>query len=421
MAGITLGANIASLAAQRGLSDATSEVTQAYTRLSSGMRINKASDDAAGLSISAALNASAKIFTQAIRNINDAVSATSISEAALGSLSDIALRQVELAEQAANGSYSFAQRKAMNREADALTDEFNRIIQSTTFNGIELLSTFGTSLSIQAGVGANGVITGALNTALARGTGDGTFQSSISVAGLTSIQGISAGDFNGDGRLDFAISGGGRVSVRLGNGDGTFRFMTSISVAPYTNLSTADMNGDGYSDILTAGDTVGYSSVYLGRGDGTFQTGMSFTSEPTVYVARAADFNGDGVNEFFIGGASSDVRTYSGATQRVTTAKYVDLNSQTGARDALTVFQGNLDRITAEIGKLGAALSRFEVAANLNESLVVNLETAVSRIRDADVAQEVANMVRLQALQQANVALLAQTNLNSKKVLDLLA
>ncbi len=79
MAGITLGANIASLAAQRGLSDATSEVTQAYTRLSSGMRINKASDDAAGLSISAALNASAKIFTQAIRNINDAVSATSIS------------------------------------------------------------------------------------------------------------------------------------------------------------------------------------------------------------------------------------------------------------------------------------------------------------------------------------------------------
>ena len=100
---ITIGSNIQSLGAQRQLAKASDAVTQSYERLSSGMRITKASDDAAGLAISMSLSTDSRIFTQSIRNVNDAISATSIASGATGELGNILIRIIELAEQSANG------------------------------------------------------------------------------------------------------------------------------------------------------------------------------------------------------------------------------------------------------------------------------------------------------------------------------
>lgn len=101
---------------------------------------NHASDDAAGLAISSQLSAGARVLNQAIRNINDGISLTSIAESALNSLSDITIRQMELAEEAANGTYSSTQRSALQKEATELTKEFNRIIEGATFNGRRVLT-----------------------------------------------------------------------------------------------------------------------------------------------------------------------------------------------------------------------------------------------------------------------------------------
>ena len=127
---ITIGTNIASMRAQRQLGKATEQLSSAYERLSSGQRINHASDDAAGLAVATSLKSDARIFSQGVRNFNDGISLLNVSQSALQALSSIVARQQELAEQAANGTYTSSQRSALNTEASALTSEYNRIVQT---------------------------------------------------------------------------------------------------------------------------------------------------------------------------------------------------------------------------------------------------------------------------------------------------
>ena len=136
---IGFGISRESLRAQRALDSASYDISKTQERLSSGLRINSASDDAAGLAISSTLNTDQRIFSTGIRNLNDGLSATNIAQGALESISTIVNRQKELAEQAANGVYSIAQRSALNTEANQLVKEFNRIVQTTSFNGQKIL------------------------------------------------------------------------------------------------------------------------------------------------------------------------------------------------------------------------------------------------------------------------------------------
>jgi flagellin-like hook-associated protein FlgL len=149
---IKVGSNIASIQAQRRLAEVSTSQSGIYERLSSGQRINRASDDAASLSIASSLDAQGKIFTQGIKNINDGISALSIAESALESLQSISIRQKELAEQAASTVYSTKQRTALQAEADALSAEYNRIVEVTSFNGRRLFQAGGQEIRLQAGV-----------------------------------------------------------------------------------------------------------------------------------------------------------------------------------------------------------------------------------------------------------------------------
>ena len=124
---VKIGSNIASIQAQRRLGEATSSLSTIYERLSSGKRINKASDDAAGLAIADDLNAKTRVYTQAIRNGNDGISVLSIADSANEALGGIVTRIRELTEQSANGTYSNKQRDAIDKEAQALSKEFLRI------------------------------------------------------------------------------------------------------------------------------------------------------------------------------------------------------------------------------------------------------------------------------------------------------
>lgn len=148
---ISLGSNISSLATQRRLGQTTGELSRVFQRLSSGLRIVHASDDAAGLAIATDLNTQSRILTQALKNVNDGISTLSVADGGLQALNNLLTRQKELAEQAANGTYSNVQRSALQREVNQLTNEFNRIVSVTEFNGQKLLDGSTSSITVAAG------------------------------------------------------------------------------------------------------------------------------------------------------------------------------------------------------------------------------------------------------------------------------
>ena len=138
--GVTLGTNIASLQSQRRLAQASEKLGATYERLSSGQRINRASDDAAGLAIADSLRADQRVAGVAIRNANDGISTITIADSALSEIGNVLTRLAELSEQSANGVFSVSQRSALNNEFVALASEVERIATTTEFNGVKLLS-----------------------------------------------------------------------------------------------------------------------------------------------------------------------------------------------------------------------------------------------------------------------------------------
>jgi len=316
---VSLGSNIASLGAQRRLAEGTSSLSRTFERLSSGQRINRASDDAAGLAIADSLHANSRIFNQGVRNLNDGLSLLSIADSAIENLSSIMIRLEELAEQAANGTYGVQQRKALDAEAQALSKEYLRIARSTTFNGRGLLvSGFG-ELRLQGGYGVAGGIQSGLGGAI--GTGSFGGSASYTTESQRSYA-LVLGDLNGDGILDLVTagdSGPGMATVRLGTGNGLFGTATSYATESQrsSDLALGDLNGDGILDLVTAGDSgPGMATVRLGTGDGTFGTATSYGAESSgSFALSLGDLNGDGILDLVTGGygASGTVTVRLGA------------------------------------------------------------------------------------------------------------
>lgn len=306
---IVLGSNIAALQAQRRLAGSTRTLEQTSERLASGQRINRASDDAAGLAIADALRADTRILTQGVRNLNDGVSLLSVADAALEGLTTIVTRLEELATQAASGTYGGKQRTALDSEAQALTKEYNRIIQSTDFNGRKLLNSSFGNLTLQAGVGTNATLSSNLGGVV----GTGTFTAGSSTTIGWDVHDPVFADFNNDGFMDFANAtpNGGALFVSLGRGDGTFASAVSYvegNAAQPISVTAADFNNDSIFDIVTGNRNTGTLSVYLGRGDGTFASERTVSIGSNSNGVRSADFNGDGKADII---SSDGVSTYS--------------------------------------------------------------------------------------------------------------
>ncbi len=293
---ITLTRSTASLIAGRNLDQSSSLASKSFERLSSGLRINRAGDDAAGLALSSSLATDSRVFTQGIRNINDAVSLINIAGGALDQLSSITIRQRELATQSANGSFSGAQRHALFLESKALTDEFNRIIGSVEFNDLRLLDPNFTSLLVQTGYGLNGSIGLGFNESLGHNVGTGTFAPVSAIANSGSAWGISAGDVDHNGTTDVVIggSGAGFFQYYSGNGDGTFLAPTSwTGNSNPRQADLVDVNNDGNLDVITGGNG-GQYHVSLGFGNGTFSTSISYTLPQTASDLKVIDVTNDG-------------------------------------------------------------------------------------------------------------------------------
>lgn len=301
MAGVTLGVNITSLRTQRTLSQASDTLLRVSERLASGQRINRASDDAAGLAIAATLNADSRVFDQAIRNVNDGISAINIAHGALNALTSISQRQLELAEQAANGALSPAQRRALDKEAKALADEFNRIIEGTKFNGQQLLDGSYNGARIQLGYGSSDSLALSIGSGLTRNVGTGYLQAGTSFAASigTTVGDKTSGDINNDGHLDIVVNATGATWVYMGNGNGTFQAGTSYGGGTVNNnfqnsIELADLNDDGYLDIIRSDASDLTFSVLLNNGNGTFGARSTYSTPYGLAKFVMTDINGDG-------------------------------------------------------------------------------------------------------------------------------
>ncbi len=395
MSRLTFNTNILSLNAQRRLTEHTSNISQNFERLSTGLRINKASDDAAGLAISSLLDAETRIANQGIRNLNDGISLISIASGATEELTKIVTRLTELSAQAANGTFSSSQRNSLNIEAQSLSKEFNRIARTTTFNNQNLFDIDFGELSLAAGGGKENLLIGELggsigdgtfesdgtyngisvihrvntadlngdgnqdiitnansganNIAVNLGNGDGTFKSRMSFAnGITNATSVQAVDVNGDSILDLVSTGNFDVSIMLGNGNGTFKAATLLGASGYIydSLKIGDINNDGNVDlVMTAG--LGQISTILGNGDGSFGNEALYTIGGSVTDVELGDFNNDGNTDVVVGNfATTTVNVLYGSSDgSLSTAQVINLGGQNNGNVYVADFNndGNAD------------------------------------------------------------------------------
>lgn len=380
-----INTNVASLNAQNQLGKSQSMNDQALQRLSSGLRINSAKDDAAGLAISSRFDSQIRGLSVAQRNANDGVSLTQTAEGALGSISDSLQRIRELAVQSRNATNSTSDREALNNEAQALKDEINRVAGQTQFNGINLLDGSFTDQKFQVGANEGQTITiGEIVNANAASLGE--YQSAeTSGAAATAFTAIAAGDFTIDDSAGTAIDIGA-----IGAASSAQERAEQLRVA-----------------INAVADQTGVFATY--------DTDSSLTLSTTT--------NTNGVDITLATTATAATTGFSTTAQGLATNtgfNTLDISTTGGADTALKQMDAALSAVNTARSELGAVQNRFESTITNLATTTENLSAANSRILDADFAAETAKLAKSQVLQQAGISVLAQANARPQQVLSLL-
>ncbi|MBP6226202.1 MAG: flagellin [Rhizobacter sp.] len=395
---MTINTNVASLTAQRNLSSSQSALSTSMQRLSSGLRVNSAKDDAAGLAIAERMNATTRGLNVAARNSNDGISLAQTAEGALGKVGDMLQRMRELAVQSANATNSADDRTALQSEVGQLRDEINRVAKQTSFNGTKLLDGSFAAATFQVGAGAGENITiAALTNAssdklsnVTYGSGDVT---GISTGTVTTLTEVAAGT------LAMTVDGTEYELSALGAADSAEERLGQVAEA--INRRSSDTGVTAYlSKDASTGDY-----------DLKFRSGNLDSSDAAVAVS----FGGFTVAETGIGDTSATI-----ASTAVT--GFDDLSVETTEDSWLAIKQIDdaLDQVNGARATLGAVQSRFENAVSNIMIQSENTAAARGRIVDADFASETANLSKSQILQQAGTAMVAQANQLPQQVLSLL-
>jgi flagellin len=377
-----INTNVMSLNAQRNLATSSGELSVSLQRLSSGLRINGAKDDAAGLAISQRFTAQIRGLSTAIRNAGDAVSLTQTAEGALGSVTSNLQRMRELAVQASNGTNSQVDRDALNAEYTQLRSEVQRVADQTVFAGLKLLDGSFSGVNFQVGANVGEVIT------------------------IQSLANVSTGALGGT----FS-----RVEVSVGAGSMT-SFATAIAAGGLT------INGTSVGAIAAAGsaqERAGQLVSAINAVSATTGVGASYDSATGNYTLTSGA-------AITVGGASATVALSGfasgslGTPVSTTGMNATNVQSYVGAQQAIGVLDNALTSVNSSRATIGAINSRFDSVISNLRSTTENLSASRSRIQDTDFAQETARLTRAQVLQQAGVAMLAQANAAPQQVLSLL-
>ncbi|WP_019024159.1 MULTISPECIES: flagellin [unclassified Thioalkalivibrio] len=413
-----INTNILSLNAQRNLSNSQGALAQSLERLSSGLRINSAKDDAAGLAISERFTTQIRGLNQAVRNANDGISFAQTAEGALSTVGDALQRIRELSVQAANDSNSASDREALNNEAQQLIAEIGRVANSTEFNGDAILDGALNDLFFQIGAnqGQNIAVSGvdARNTSLGRAVAVdesvGLSQEQINDVGIASIGDITITLDNVGVLEDLGIE----IEVDLEDVTSLEDAVREINSA-IANFTSDETDPEDAALEEQAVRDAGLSASLVTNNEGLTTIAIRGNFDTAFDVDQE-----DGI--LLEGGTAGtdEIALFDDTESQQLNLTDVDIGNRFGATEALAIVDGALNQVNSLRADLGSVQVRFEnTIANLQVSSE-NLEAARSRIRDADFAAETAELTRAQILQQAGTSVLAQANATSQNVLALL-
>lgn len=417
-----INTNSLSLLTQNNLNKSQSALGTAIERLSSGLRINSAKDDAAGQAIANRFTSNIKGLSQASRNANDGISIAQTTEGALNEINNNLQRVRELSVQAANGSNSGSDLKSIQDEIDQRLNEINRVAEQTDFNGKKVLSQDG-QLTIQVGANDGETITIDLQkidkTELGLDKLDVTKGIATTVSSGASVVGdvkIAAADF------DNAKTTGGPAAAKLSltkDDKGNYFVKDVTATAKYyaatVDMTTGKISFDSDKDVTAAAGTP--SAVT------TLSREVKFDGADLKADQSLVKYKDDKGKDLYAiqtldkdGNATFKSVTFA-ADGKTTEGTAVDLAANV---DPLAKIDDALKTVDAFRSQLGAVQNRFESAITNLGNTVNNLSSARSRIEDSDYATEVSNMSRAQILQQAGTSVLAQANQVPQNVLSLL-
>ncbi len=390
--------NIMAFNAQRNLGASAMSMGKSIEKLSSGLRINRAADDASGLVISQKLRAQTSGLRQATRNAQDGISVVQTAEGGLNEVHSMLNRMRDLAVQAANtGANDATARSAAQQELDQLRTEIDRIGNTTSFGDTKLLNgSYGVSAASATGYDADGSVTvGAGGDVIDITVDGGTTVSATIAAGTYASGDALATEF--ENKIKAALQGNAgeaehadNVSVTATAAGAGFNLEISIDGLADTETFTLADNG---SDTLLADLNFGAVTAASGTG-GTFQVGANNTGDDQITVAITAVSSSD------LGLAGLDLTT--------------------DAASAIDTIDTAIASVSSQRGSLGAVQNRLESTISNLQVTSENLAASESRIRDTDVAAEMVEFTRSQILQQAGTAMLGQANQVPQSVLRLL-
>jgi flagellin len=423
---MSINTNVVSINAQRNLSLTGNSLATSMQRLSSGLRVNSAKDDAAGLAIAERMNASAKGLAVASRNANDGISLAQTAEGALGKVGDMLQRMRELAAQSANATNSDSDRKALQAEASQLSAEIDRVAKTTSFNGKKLLDGSFAGAVFQVGANSGDNITvGGLGNTTAAGLANVSYAEKVSDAIDVSVKATygevkALTDPTDPTTAVWTIQVGGDAAINLGaldkassNEERLGQMVAAINAKTADTGVTAFLEKDNAtgeyklnmkSERMDAADPTKAATVTF-TGLDTVSTGTPVDSTATAAVMlKAADFK---ITDTDLGTAGKGIDA-------------IDITTQANAWVSLKKIDDAMDQVNAVRGQLGALQTRFEKTVENIDIMSENVTAARGRIVDADFAKETANLSRAQILQQAGTAMVAQANQLPQSVLSLL-
>lgn len=382
--GMTINTNLSALNAYQNLSKTSASLNDSIAKLSSGLRINKAADDAAGLAISQSLKSQVGGLTVAARNAQDGINVVQTAEGALGESQSILQRLRDLAVQAANDSNNTSARNNIKTESDALVSELGRIASTTNFNGTKLLDGSAGVLNFQ--VGANG-------------SSNDTIGVDLSGANLQTIASALSSATSGVSSTVTAASVTGAVTFTIG------------TTAAHTTVTTTLGAAGTYTTTQQVADALNADTSFSSQ----LTASVDATSGKLVVVSK----DGRAVT----GGATAGTQAAPGTGFAAPTANAgtgLDYSTNASSQAAINLLDTQISQISTARAQIGAYQNRFTHTINNINVAIQNMTASESQITDTDMASEMVNYTKSQILQQAGTAMLAQANQAPQSILKLL-
>ncbi|HEX7557175.1 MAG TPA: flagellin [Leptolinea sp.] len=406
-----IASNIGALNSLWALQTVNKQLGVAQTRLSTGKRINSASDDPAGLTIATKLNSRSEGLKVALSNIGDSKNLLAVAEAGVGRITDILVQMKNKASQGASDTMGSNERTAIQAQLDAYAQQIDDIVAQTAWNGNKLIdgSYLANTLSFQTGADAADVTNVSGLSNLAATTGTANLGLAIKTATSTAAIGSQATTVLG------SVTTNGTINSNLTQlGSGTYTVRVTINSATGTDDKIELLDSSG--NVLNIGQTTA---------DGSGLVGNSVMADLDT-AGTAVNF-GNGLVATFgaltATGTSTATVTYSASgTYSVQAAGSTGGalgNSAANYRTLMTTLESKLDSVNGIMAKIGAFTGRLDFKEDQVSAAQINVEASYNRIMNANMAEEQVNSSKFQILQQTAIAMLAQANQAPASLLSL--